>query len=369
MSAEAGAALAALLAPARVAGLALAGRIVMAPMSRYFCPDGVPGADVAAYYRRRAAAGVGLIITEGSYIPHPSAASHAGVPWFGAAALAGWAAVAAAVHAAGGCIFPQLWHTGSFRAAGMAPDPAVPGMGPSANRNPAAGHDATCRAMGEAEIAEVIAAYARAAADAQRMGFDGVEVHGAHGYLIDEFLWAGTNRRTDRWGGDRRGRARLAAAVVAAIRAATGPAFPISFRFSQWKQQDYTARLAATPAELAEVLEPVVAAGASLLHVSTRRLWEPGFPGEGPRTLAGWTRHLTGLPVIAAGGAGLDRPGLKAAAPAPLDPVLAPFAAGEFDLLAVGRALLADPCWVAKLGSGRQADWRGYEPAMRSRLD
>lgn len=365
MSAEG---LAALLSPVTVAGLALPNRIVMAPMSRYFCPDGTPGENVAAYYRRRAAGGVGLIISEGAYIPHPSAASYAGVPWFGKAALAGWAQVVAAVHAAGGRMFPQLWHTGSFRHAGIAPDPDVPGLGPSENTNPAAGHDAASRSMTEREIAEVIAAYAGAAANAQRLGFDGVEIHGAHGYLLDEFLWERTNRRTDRWGGDRRGRARLAAAVVAAIRAAVGPAFPVSFRFSLWKQQDYTARLAATPAELAEVLEPIVDAGASLLHVSTRRLWEPGFPGEGPMTLAGWTRRLTGLPVIAVGGAGLDRPGLKAAGVAPLDPVLAPLAAGEFDLLAVGRALLADPDWVARLRSGRQADCRAYDRELLEQL-
>jgi len=360
---------AALLAPARVAGLALANRIVMAPMSRYFCPDGIPGPEVAAYYRRRAEGGVGLIISEGTYIPHPSAASYDGVPWFGGGALAGWAGVLAAVHAAGGRMFPQLWHTGSFRRSGMAPDPALPGLGPSANRNPAAGHDEASRAMTEAEIAEVIAAYARAAADARRLGFDGVEIHGAHGYLLDEFLWAATNRRSDRWGGDIAARTRLAAAVVVAIRAATGPDFPISFRFSLWKQQDYTARLAATPAELDTLLAPIVAAGASLLHVSTRRLWEPGFPGDGPRTLAGWTKALTGLPVVAVGGAGLDRPGLKGAAAAPIDHILDLLLAGEFDLLAVGRALLADAGWPDRLARGTEAAGRGYDRAMLAALD
>ena len=122
----------ALFAPFTVGGLTLPNRIAMAPMTRYFSPDGVPGEDVAAYYARRAAAGVGLLITEGTYVPHPSAHSFINVPTFyGEAALAGWAKVRSAVHAAGGRIFPQLWHVGGVREAGMAPDPAVPGFAPS----------------------------------------------------------------------------------------------------------------------------------------------------------------------------------------------------------------------------------------------
>lgn len=360
-----------LFEPVRLGSLELANRIAMAPMSRYLCPDGIPHEGVAAYYARRAAAGVGLIITEGTYIGHPSAASYDGVPHFHGEALEGWSRVVEAVHAAGGKIFPQLWHTGSFRQSWMGPIKGVPGFGPSENVNAFTNHPEPTQAMSESDIGEVIAAYAQAAADAQRLGFDGVELHGAHGYLIDEFLWGHTNRRADRWGGDRRERTRFAVEVLAAVRRRVGPDFPVSLRWSLWKQQDYQAKLADNSRELAEILEPLVDAGASILHPSTRRFWGPGFPDEdGDLTLAGWTRKISGLPVIMVGGAGLDRAGIDVVTQvASLEVLERPLAAGEFDVLAVGRALLADPDWALKVREGRMAERRAYSKDLLDRLD
>lgn len=354
--------------PAAVAGLQLASRIVMAPMSRYFCPDGVPHAGVAEYYARRAVAGVGLIISEGTYIGHPSAPSYDGVPYFSGAGLDGWSVVREAVHAAGGKMFPQLWHTGSFRQSWMGPQPGMPALGPSENTNAFTGHPEPTRSMTEREISDVIAAYADAAGAAQRLGFDGIELHAGHGYLIDEFLWSATNRRSDRYGGDRRQRTRFAVETIGAIRARVGPDFPVSFRFSQWKQQDYKARLADTPSELAEILEPLVDAGVSIFHCSTRRVWEAGFPEHGELTLAGWTRKLSGLPVIAVGGVGLDRPGLNNASAAPLDDIAPALNRGDFDLLAVGRALLADSQWALKIRDGRGREAIGYDKTFLETL-
>ena len=359
-----------LFRPLRLGSLELRNRIAMAPMSRYLCPDDVPHQGVVDYYRRRAEAQVGLIITEGTYIGHPSAASYAGVPHFHGEALAGWARVRQAVHEAGGRIFPQLWHTGSFRQSWMGPVKGVPGFGPSENLNAFTSHPEPTRAMTERDIEEVIAAYAQAAADARSLGFDGVELHGAHGYLIDEFFWDQTNRRTDRWGGDRRGRTRFAVEILKAIRRRVGPDFPVSFRWSLWKQQDYRATLADTPDELAEILEPLVDAGVSLLHTSTRRFWSPGFPDEGDLTLAGWTKKLTGLPVIMVGGAGLDRAGIDVVTQvASLDVLEKPLERDEFDILAVGRALLADAEWARKVGEGRIADCRPYSRDLLDSLD
>ena len=237
----------ALFRPFHSGALSLQSRIAMAPMSRYLCPEGRPHAAVARYYARRAEHGVGLIITEGTYIGHPSAASYDGVPYFAGDALAGWRNVRAAVHAAGGRIFPQLWHTGSFRRRGMAPDPATPGFSPSAIVNSASGSDEPAHAMSDRDIADIIASYADAAAAAQELGFDGVEIHAAHGYLIDEFFWATSNRRSDRYNGDVGERTRFAVEIIEAVRRRVGAEFPISLRFSQWKQQDYTAKLAETP--------------------------------------------------------------------------------------------------------------------------
>lgn len=355
--------------PVDIAGLSLPNRLVMAPMSRYFCPDGIPHAEVAAYYRRRAEGGVGLILSEATYINHPSAECYLGVPRFHGAALEGWKTVIDTVHAAGGKMFPQLWHVGSFRQPGMAPDPSMPGLGPSENTNAAAEGDAPTRAMTDSEIADVIAAYAQAAADARRLGFDGVELHGAHGYLMDEFLWDRTNRRTDRWGGDHVGRTAFPVAVISAVRAAVGPDFPVSMRWSQWKQQDYTVRLAETPEVLGQILRPLADAGLSILHSSTRRVWEAGFADvDAKRTLSSWVRELTGLPTISVGGIGLAQAGIKSSAAASLDSLAAPLARGEYDLLAVGRALLADPNWPNLVREGRALDGKGFDKAQLETL-
>ena len=132
------------------------------------------------------------------------------------------------------------------------------------------------------ELADVAQAYATAAANARAAGFDAVELHGAHGYLLDEFLWERTNRRTDGYGGSLAARTRFPADVVAAVRAAVGPDFPILYRFSQWKTHQYDARIAETPAELEAILTPLIDAGVDVLHPSTRRHYLPAFPDSDP---------------------------------------------------------------------------------------
>ncbi|MBC2907934.1 12-oxophytodienoate reductase, partial [Streptomyces cupreus] len=229
--------------PTSINGLTVPNRIAMAPMTRMFSPGGVPGEDVASYYARRAAAGVGLIVTEGTYVGHDSAGQSDRVPRFhGAEQLAGWTKVADAVHAAGGTIVPQLWHIGMVRKQGEPPFADAPAVGPSGLRID--GTEGTGKAMTRQDLDDVIGAFAEAAAAAERSGFDGVEIHGAHGYLIDQFLWEGTNRRTDAYGGDPVARTKFGAEIVAAVRAAVSADFPVIFRYSQWKQEAYDARLA-----------------------------------------------------------------------------------------------------------------------------
>ena len=238
--------------PVSVAGLKLRNRLVMAPMTRQFSPDGIPGDDVSAYYARRAAS-LGLLITEGTYVDEGSGGSSRVPRFFGGRPLAGWRKVADAVHAEGGAIFPQLWHTGAARKPGTGPFPGAPVISPSGlNASGAAvGEPATAR-----QLEAVVAAYARAAAAAREAGFDGVELHGAHGYLLDQFHWPQTNRRSDSYGGDIRGRVRFSYEVVAAVREAVGPDFPVAFRFSQWKGGHYDARITEDPGELAAFLAP-----------------------------------------------------------------------------------------------------------------
>ncbi|MFD7405155.1 NADH:flavin oxidoreductase [Streptomyces sp. NPDC059866] len=352
--------------PFTVGGLTVPNRIVMAPMTRSFSPGGIPGADVASYYSRRAAAGVGLIVTEGTYVGHESAGESGNIPRFhGEEQLAGWAKVAEEVHAAGGRIVPQLWHIGMVRSAGKPPFPEAPAVGPSGLRLD--GTDGTGRAMTQRDLDDVIAAFAEAAAAAERIGFDGVELHGAHGYLIDQFLWAGTNRRTDAYGGDPVARTKFAAEIVAAVRETVSPDFPVIFRYSQWKQEAYDARLAETPQELEAILTPLASAGVDAFHASTRRYWLPEFEGS-DLNLAGWTKKLTGKSAITVGSVGLDGEFLKAfqgegAGVGSLDNLLDRLERDEFDLVAIGRALLQDPQWAAKVLAGRFEELAPYDAA------
>jgi 2,4-dienoyl-CoA reductase-like NADH-dependent reductase (Old Yellow Enzyme family) len=352
--------------PFSLGRLTMPNRIVMSPMTREFSPGGVPGEDVAAYYARRAAGGVGLIITEGTYVGHPSAGQSHRVPRFhGEDALAGWARVAQAVHQAGGRIVPQLWHVGMTRTADATSFPGATALGPSglALDGTAPG---TGRAMNSTDLDAVIRAFAVAAADAERLGFDGVELHGAHGYLIDEFLWSRTNKRTDAYGGAPASRARFAVEVIAAVREAVSPDFPVTFRLSQWKTAHYDARIAETPQELEALLTPLSAAGVDAFHASTRRYWLPEFDGS-DLNLAGWAKKLSGKPTITVGSVGLDNDLSssfrgESAAVASIDGLLDRLERDEFDLVAVGRSLLADPSWAAKVLTGRTAELTPFSP-------
>ncbi|SDC92188.1 NADH:flavin oxidoreductase [Streptomyces prasinopilosus] len=367
----AGRAAALLSRPAAINGLTVPNRIAMAPMTRMFSPGGVPGEDVVSYYSRRAAAGVGLIVTEGTYVGHESAGLSDRVPRFhGEEQLAGWAKVADAVHAAGGTIVPQLWHIGMVREQGQAPYPDAPAVGPSGIRTD--GTEGTGKAMTRADIDDVVGAFAQAAADAERIGFDGVELHGAHGYLIDQFLWERTNRRADVYGGDPVARTKFAADIVAAVRERVSPAFPVIFRFSQWKQDAYDARLAETPGELEALLAPLAAAGVDAFHASTRRYWVPEFEGS-DLNLAGWAKKLTGRPALTVGSVGLNGEFLEAfqgrgAELGSLDDLLDRLERDEFDLVAVGRAVLQDPEWAAKVLGGRLGEIAPYDAASLKTL-
>ncbi|WP_280219649.1 NADH:flavin oxidoreductase [Nocardia neocaledoniensis] len=357
--------------PVALNGLTVPNRIAMAPMTRMFSPNGVPGEDVRSYYARRAAAGVGLIVTEGTYVGHDSAGNSDRVPRFhGEEQLAGWAKVAADVHAAGGTIVPQLWHIGMVRNQGEPPFADAPAVGPSGIG--VDGTEGAGKAMTQADLDDVIGAFAEAAAAAERIGFDGVELHGAHGYLLDQFFWAGSNRREDAYGGDPVARTRFAAEIVAAVRAVVSPEFPVILRYSQWKQQDYRARLADTPQELEAILAPLVAAGVDAFHASTRRYWLPEFDGS-DLNLAGWTKKLTGLPTITVGSVGLDGDFLRAftgegAELGSIDNLLDRMERDEFDMVAVGRALLQDPEWAAKVLAGRTDELKPYDAAALKTL-
>ncbi|UYP19093.1 12-oxophytodienoate reductase [Rhodococcus sp. Z13] len=358
-----------LFRPLAVRSLQLPNRIVMSPMTRSHSPNGVPGPDVAEYYRRRAAGGTGLIVTEGVAIDHPTAVDNPRVPhMYGDAALEGWRRVVDAVHAEGGRIVPQLWHVGPLWGA-MNPkaDPTLVPMRPSGvwgqvgvtsyGEEYVTRASEPTRAMTEEDIEQVIAAYASAAAAAAEVGFDGIALHGGHGYLLDSFLWDRTNLRDDEWGGDLERRSRFPATVVAVIRSAIDPGLPILYRFSQHKQQDYTARIAESPEELGALLTPLARAGVDVFDASIRRFETPAFEGS-DLSLAGWAKKVTGTLSMAVGGVGIGTTlrENRATGAAPtrnnVPELERRMDDGEFDLVAIGRLHLADPALAATLRRG-----------------
>ncbi len=352
-----------LFKPFSLKSLNIKNRIVMAPMTRSFSPDGVPTDEVASYYSRRAAGQVGLILSEGTVIDRPSSSNDANVPHFhGEKALEGWKKVIDDVHAEGGSMGPQIWHMGVMYNHHSGWTPAEPFEGPSEYNNPKL---ANGKAMTEADIAETILAFGRAAADAKRLGFDCVEIHGAHGYLIDQFFWEATNNRTDQYGGKTIAeRSRFAIEVIKEVRKQVGEDFTIIMRLSQWKPADYDFKLTKTPQEMASWLVPMAEAGVDIFHCSQRRFWEPEFEGS-DLNFAGWAKKLTGKATITVGSVGLNGEFLAAFAgessqPSSLDELIRRFDRGDFDLVAVGRPILADPNWVEKIRDNKTEELVGF---------
>lgn len=216
-----------LFLPVTTGRLALPNRIVMAPLTRNrAAAGGVPQAMNVEYYRQRASAG--LIISEASPIS-PEGIGYPGTPCiYSEAQVAGWREVVTAVHAAGGHIFLQLWHVGRISHPSLQPGGQLP-VAPSAIRP--AGEAVTYegmqpfvtpRALAAGELPEIVQHYVRASRYALEAGFDGVEIHAANGYLIDQFLRDGSNRRTDAYGGSLENRARLLQEITTAVTAAVG---------------------------------------------------------------------------------------------------------------------------------------------------
>jgi 2,4-dienoyl-CoA reductase-like NADH-dependent reductase (Old Yellow Enzyme family) len=237
----------------------------------------------------------------------------------------------------------------------MGPNPEVPGHTASGLVRPG---KRVAHAMSSEDIKETIDAFASDAKYCEEIGFDGVEIHGAHGYLIDNFFWRGTNEREDLYGGSIEKRSQLAANIVKAIRSNVSNNFIVGLRFSQWKQQDYEAKLAASSEELLKVIKQPVDAGLDYLHSSMRRFWESEFEGS-DENLAFWTKKLTGLPTISVGSVGLDSDFIDMSAPASprnIDKAISDISNKKYDMVAVGRALLADYEWVIKMREGRIKD-------------
>jgi len=362
-----------LFTPFQLGGLTLRNRVVMSPMSIHvrWSPEEI--ADVAAHFRRRAEGGVSLIMSGATLVDHPTAGDESlGLTTMYGESLKGWAAVVREVHDVGVPMMAQLWHAGAWRdpAQGLPPD--VPNFSPSGigGTGEKVGAPAT-----QAEIDAVIQGFVRSAVNAKSIGFDGVEVAAAYGYLIDQFFWSQRNQRDDQYGGSVENRSRFGAEVIAAVRQAVGPNFPISMRISQVKRDDFAASTWQTPQEMESALAPLVRAGVSIFHCGAWRFWLPVFPDEtSPLSFAGWVKKVTGAPVILVGSVGMSKmmgetfdPGALSDV-SNLDKLSEAMERGDFDLVAVGRALLADPEWPRKIREGRVDELKAFvrNPTMSS---
>jgi 2,4-dienoyl-CoA reductase-like NADH-dependent reductase (Old Yellow Enzyme family) len=329
-----------LLDPIAIQGLTLKNRIVMAPMATYHADeDGAVTDSHIGHYAARARAGVGLIITEHAFIDRGGRAAERQLGIHDDRLIAGLKRLTAAIQAGGAASCVQITHAGARTtqaAAGLQP------IAPSAVEDPKSGE--TPRALAAAEIPALAVAYARAARRAVEAGFDAVELHGAHGYLLGQFLSPLTNRRRDCYGGDLNSRLTFAREVIAAVRQTVGPGFPLFYRLGA---DDLTPG-GLTPADGCEAARLIAAAGIDVIDVSggyggtgRDRFTEQGFFVP----LAEAVRKAVGLPVIGVG---------NIHDPRYADRVIRE---GRIDLAAVGRALLADPLWA------RQAarEFRGTE--------
>ncbi len=356
-----------LFSPLDIGPIRLANRIVMPGMQRGFSNDGEPLPELADYYGKRADGGVSLIIGESCAVDHPSATAQAVACRLNRQTIDGWSRCIAAVRDRGSHMLLQLWHEGALRKNedGLTISPS--GLGYAGFEQ---GRAATLH-----ELDELRDAFVSSARLAQAAGASGVEIHGAHGYMLDQFLWPITNRRTDGYGGDRiEDRTRFPAQIVQAVRDACGSDFLISFRFSQWKEHDYKARIAETHDELATMTGILRDAGVDIMHASTRRFWTPEWP-DSNLSLAGWTRQLSGLPTITVGSVGLDKDVMESftsdgEARSTLEASVVDLSnrleAGQFDLVSVGRSLIADADWVRKVEAG---DYEAVTPFRKSHID
>lgn len=317
-------------------------RIVMAPMTRRRASaDRVPGALQAAYYRQRCSGG--LIVSEATVVSRQGAGSVYTPGIYSEEQIAGWRLVTQAVHEAGSRIFLQLWHVGRQSHPCLQPDGALP-VAPSAiaaQGTAATEHGpvpfATPRALELHEIPDVIEQFRRAAANAKAAGFDGVEVHGANGFLLDQFLLDGSNQRQDGYGGPVKNRARLLLEVTEAVMSVwdadrVGVRLSPSSSFGSMSDSD--------PAgTYAYVVGKLDAFGLAYLHLIEPRISGNVQVAESEPVACAALRPLFRGPIIAAGG--FDEPSAEAI-----------LRRGDADLVAFGRPFISNPDLPERLRHG-----------------
>ena len=338
----------ALFSKLTIYNLHLKNRIALAPMTRTSASEnGVPTEDMLRYYTRYAQGGFGLIITEGTYPDQAYSQGYLNQPGIANQQhIAGWRKIIDSVHEAGAKIFCQLMHAGALSQGNIYKQKAA---GPSAVRPKGEqlgfyggeGQYPIPEEMSREDIQQAIEGFAQATLNAREAGFDGVEIHGANGYLLDQFLTDYTNQRTDQYGGSTENRVRLLIEVIQACRQAVGQDYPIGIRVSQSKVNDYTHKWADKEDDAKIIFSRLGAAGLDFLHVTEYKVYAPAFSEEGP-TLAALAKRWSKLPIFANGS--LD-------APAAAENMIIQ---GDVDVVAIGKAALANKDWANRAARGEQ---------------
>ncbi|MFD0694520.1 NADH:flavin oxidoreductase [Paenibacillus sp. GCM10027628] len=334
-----------LLSAFQLGSLQLSNRAVLSPMTRTSAESsGLANDRMVRYYTRFAKGGFGLIITEGIYPNAVNSRSYGNQPGIANDAQAdAWRPVIQAVHREGGKIVAQLMHAGALvQHDGFTPiaPSAVKPVGAMLEEHGGSGEFAVPREMTLGEIRQTIDCFAQAALRAKQAGFDGVEVHAANGYLLDQFITDYTNRRTDEYGGSTERRIRIVAEVLGAIRAAVGSDYTVGVRMSQGKVNDFHHKWAQGEADAKVIFEQLAAASPSYIHTTEYKALSPAFAEGGP-TLAELAKRYSGLPVIANG---------KLGEPEAAERLLM---SGDADLVAIGTSALVNPDWVHKVKAGQ----------------
>lgn len=345
----------ALLDECSFAGLTLRNRLAVAPMSRVSAtPEGVPTERMASYYASFAEGGFSLIVTEGTYTDRIFSQSYARQPGLVTEDQVGnWRDVVDAVHEAGGIIFAQLMHGGALsQILGETVGPSA--VKPKGEKMPEYGGEGSYpmpAEMSEDDVQQAISGFAASARNARAAGFDGVEVHGANGYLVDQFITDYTNERADRYGGSVTDRARFAGEIIRAIKEAVGVGFPVGIRLSQGKVNDHGYRWPGGRVDAEAIFTAVAEAGVDYLHIASEgRDWRETAKIDDEITITQLAKRVTGLPVVTNGG--MHNPELA-------EVVLRE---GHGDLVALARGAMANPDWPVRLNEGHPFD--DFEPGM-----
>jgi len=339
-----------LWSPLQIGSTQLPSRVALAPMTRISATeDGLVTEKMVSYYEAFARGGFALLITEGIYPDTAYSQGYLYQPGLATDEQArSWATVVDAVHEAGSTIFAQLMHAGSqaqgnrFKDSTIGPSAVAP-KGEQLDFYRGEGPYQVPSEVTLEQMEEVRQGFVAAALRAKEAGFDGVEIHGANGYLLDQFLTDYLNLRTDEYGGSAQNRVRFPAEIARAVREAVGPDMTVGIRISQSKVSDHNHRWAGGTEEAELIFSTLAATGVDFLHTTEYKAYAPAFGDHGP-SLAALAKQHSGLPVIANGH--LDDPETAVS-------MLVDHAA---DVVALGKAALGNRDWPDRVKNGRPLD-------------